>query len=503
MYDDPWFDPADPEDIAAAEPSRFLSGCGCLFPIVATILIASMVGSSILAHIVITRGEHRADSTEVNSAPLIAATEATAEPATVVAAAAALPTAEPSTNVFVPEINRIAIVNSDGQIETMSPSGEDRRALTLPSDNMLFELPTWTPDGERLAVIGNRMSGSGIYVLEDVPRQGSLIDHQVYFSALEPPIYLYWSPDNLKMGVLTNHARGVLGLNIIAGDGTSDRRLVATGAPLYWDWSGDGRRLLVHAGREQAGNTLALIDLDDLPQAEKLADPGEFQAPGIGQGGRYWAFAEETEGGLSSLVVLNTQTGQRTGQDGVDSLALGWSPARDEIAFTNGAFNDHPFWGPLHVLDVVTGEERILTTQTVLAFFWSPDGRKIAFVTLDDLDYDDSINAARPEKSRRTSRMARLPVAQPGHWLLTLSVVDVETGQGLRLLDFEPTQLYLSQFLPFFDQYALSHRIWSPDSSAIILPVSENGRNVILIVPTQGGRPHRLAEGEIGFWSRN
>jgi TolB protein len=87
--------------------------------------------------------------------------------------------------------------------------------------------------------------------------------------------------------------------------------------------------------------------------------------------------------------------------------------------------------------------------------------------------------------------------------MLTLSVIDVESGTGLRLLDFLPTVAYLSQFLPFFDQYALSHRIWAPDSSAIVLPVREDDANRILVVPVGGGRPYRLAEGEIAFWSHN
>ena len=33
---------------------------------------------------------------------------------------------------------------------------------------------------------------------------------------------------------------------------------------------------------------------------------------------------------------------------------------------------------------------------------------------------------------------------------LTLSVFDIEAGEGLRLLDFEPTIPYLAQFLPYF-----------------------------------------------------
>lgn len=87
--------------------------------------------------------------------------------------------------------------------------------------------------------------------------------------------------------------------------------------------------------------------------------------------------------------------------------------------------------------------------------------------------------------------------------MLTLSVIDVESGTGLRLLDFQPTVAYLSQFLPYFDQYALSHRIWAPDSSAIVLPVREDDANRIYVVPTDGRRPYYLADGAVAFWSRN
>lgn len=502
MYDDdPWGDLVDPDDFDEAESTRSLSGRGCLFLAITVILIASLVGSSILTYFAITRSQSRVNDDQLGARQSIVAPGPTAAPATVIAAAAALPTSEPPAPELIPEINRIAIVNGEGQVETMSPSGENRRILTLSSDNALFQFPAWTPDGRHLAVIGSRMNGSGIYVLEDTARTGSLLEHQVYFSADEPPIYLFWSPDNVTLGFLANHARDTLGLNVIAGDGTSESRLLATGAPFYWDWTDDGRQLLIHAGQTRADDTLALIDLNGDPQAGNLANPGEFQAPGVGPGGRYWAFAEATDDGFSSLVVIDTQTGERMALGKVGSLALGWSPAGDQIAYTNGAANEHPFWGPLHLLDMTTGDDRQLTTQTVLAFFWSPDGRQIAFVTLNNLEFDDSINAALPDKSRHMSRVAEVPAAQPRQGFLTLSVVNVETGQGLRLLDFEPTRVYLSQFLPFFDQYALSHSIWSPDSRSIVLPVREDGRNSILIIPAEGGRPNRLAEGDIGFWS--
>ena len=166
----------------------------------------------------------------------------------------------------------------------------------------------------------------------------------------------------------------------------------------------------------------------------------------------YWAFAEESEG-LSSLVVVDTQTGERRSFEPSDSMALSWNPTGDQLAFTNGSADTHPFWGPLRVLDVAAGQTRLLARQTVLAFFWSPDGRSIAYITLNGTIEDEGINAL--AKTRHLAKWAR--PTQQTQGFLTLSVVDVASGQGLRLLNFEPTIVFLTQFLPFFDQYALSH----------------------------------------------
>jgi TolB protein len=468
-------------------------------------LIASLAGSSLLTYFAIVRSDFeraqpvipsvRAERVEVQLAP-------TSAPATVAAAiptAVATLTAEQSAPTA--EVNRIALVNDQGQIETMSPHGEDRRVLTLESDDAIFQFPAWAPDSQRVAVIGSRFSGGGIYVLEDAARTGSLVERQIYFSDEETPFYLFWSPDSSHVAFLANYSSNSMGLNVVAGDGTDRSRLLATGAPFYWDWSADGRQLLIHSGSDRFDQTLALIDLEGATQADNLATPGDFQAPDIGPDGRYWAFAEQVEDGLSSLVIIDTQTGERQSYEEGGSIALNWSPTRDQIAFTNSGTGDHPYWGSLRVLDAVTGEVRLLSTRTVLAFFWSPDGRSIAFITLGRDERNDGDIVGAPQKSRTFGRVANVPVQQSSRGFLTLSVVDVETGQGLRLLDFEPTATYISQFLPFFDQYALSHRVWSPDSSALVLPVREDETDMILVVPARGGRPYHLAEGDIAFWS--
>lgn len=504
MYDDdPLPDPFDFNDSDFDDSLPATRGRSCLSITLTLIIIAGLVFSSVLTYFVYQRQEEKRVTVDIlpESSALVAGP--TADPATVVAAAAAplpTPVAAPPTS---PAVNRIAIVNQDGQIETMSPSGADRRVLTLASDQTSFQFPTWSPDGKQIAIIGTRALSGAIYVLNDAARTGILRDHQLYYSVNELPIYLFWSPDNQNLGFLANRPRDSLSLNVIAGDGATDSRQLATGNPLYWDWSDDGRQILAHAGSRGTDDTLAVIGLDGETGADNLAIPGVFQAPGIGRDGRYWAFAEQSDGGLSSLVVVDTQTGERSMHQQVGSTALSWSPTRDQIAFTKGAISGHPYWGPLYILDVATGEERVISTRTVLAFFWSPDGRQIAFITIANNIEDEGIYAATTEKSRSIGRLVSLPEAQFGQGFLTLSVFDIEAGEGLRLLDFEPTIPYLAQFLPYFDQYALSHRIWSPDSQALVLPVRDESGNSILIVPTIGGRPYPLAAGDIAFWSHN
>jgi hypothetical protein len=60
----------------------------------------------------------------------------------------------------------------------------------------------------------------------------------------------------------------------------------------------------------------------------------------------------------------------------------------------------------------------------------------------------------------------------------------------------------VSQFLPYFDQYALSHHVWAPDSSTILLPlIDPTGRDRLVALPADGSPSSRTFDGEFGFWS--
>jgi len=60
----------------------------------------------------------------------------------------------------------------------------------------------------------------------------------------------------------------------------------------------------------------------------------------------------------------------------------------------------------------------------------------------------------------------------------------------------------VNQILPYFDQYALSHRLWAPDSASIILPlVDSSGGTQIVVVAADGTDSRPIADGVSGFWN--
>jgi TolB protein len=64
-------------------------------------------------------------------------------------------------------------------------------------------------------------------------------------------------------------------------------------------------------------------------------------------------------------------------------------------------------------------------------------------------------------------------------------------------------EAYVRNVLPYFDQYALSHQVWSPDSQAIVLPLDDaTGQTMATVLDVDGGDPRPIAEAVYATWSR-
>lgn len=400
---------------------------------------------------------------------------------------AVLPFATPDPSQVV---NRIVYVDEARQVVSLMPDGSDVRMLT--DAQQRFQFPAWSPDGRSIAVIGTDVTGVGLFVLagdqtEQAPRP-------LYADRRNAPFYLFWSPDSKQVSFLANHPDG-MGLNIVPADGSADSRLLTTGGPLYWDWTSDSSQIFIHSGFAGENSRLELLEADGDGMGDTVAAPGYFQAPGISADGRYWAYAEEISGVNSHLVIVDRQSGTMEQQRHAGLVAFSWSPTANQIAFTNGSEqNNGSFIGPLRLMDAATGKVRVLSQEPIVAFFWSPDGRYLAAISVGRTG-DGDINALAGKNAvSKGNQQQSLP-------RLRLLIYDVTLDEGRTLFSFVPTVPFATQFLPFFDQYALSHRLWSPSSDALVLPMEVNGRSQIFIVNIANGQKRFLADGMMPFWS--
>ena len=399
---------------------------------------------------------------------------------------------------------RVAFINPQGQLVTVAPDGKNQRVLTPPTRR--YQFPAWSPAGDELAVIGSGPEGSSVFTVAD--REGAKV--QTLYEGPAGPIYLYWSPDGEKVGVL---ASGEGGLELqVAGSGGKAQK-VASGSPLYWQWSRDSERLLVHTGVLE-DSEVAFYTLEGR-SGQPLGTPGLFNAPGLSPSGRYLAYAELDSGATRIVLRGNTKENaalrREVPYEGF--AALSWSPADDRLAIMNPPAAVRLPYGPVRLLDAETGDLTPLVNTTAVAFFWSPDGKQMAYIAprrQNDGQVTQLLRAPSLRTASTQSDIAQLETARsetaPGALnivqapLLELRVVNVKTGADRLLLPFTPTPLFVDQFLPFFDQYALSHRVWSPDSAALVLPLQSSDGPKVVVVPLSG-EPSVLADGEMPFWS--
>ena len=121
------------------------------------------------------------------------------------------------------------------------------------------------------------------------------------------------------------------------------------------------------------------------------------------------------------------------------------------------------------------------------AFFWSPDGQKIAYF---------SPETGGPSASLFQTVSQTKPSAN-----LVVRVYDRISGDTKEVATFAPTVSF-QQVLPYYSQYQRSATIWSPDSQNLVLSgVDSTGENVIYTVGADGSQFQKIADGDLAFWS--
>lgn len=375
-----------------------------------------------------------------------------------------------------PAAQTLLVLGGDRSL-TLLDGGEGRTVAEDVSPE-LFHYPSTASDGERIVYISRDDEGTALFGLN----LGTGERTELYRSRESPPLYAAWSPDGRNVSFLTSRRGGGLGVHIVPADGSAGAEEIGTAAgSSYFAWRPDGGELLLHTGGGDGslGRVATYAPGNPEPLSE-LDDPGFFQAPAWSQDGQAFFYVAQpaVEGGLTPERIESVLT--RVAADGSSPRAVvsekqaailfTRSPRSDDLAYVTvgpGGF------GALKVVDGAGGEALTLSRpdEAVPAFFWSPDGSQIAYLTFDR-------GAAGPPE-------------------FTWHLVAREGGEVRDMASFTPSQAFAA-LVGFFDAYTISLELWAPDGSAIVYG-SDDG---VYALDVATGEPRRQSDGVLGLWVR-
>lgn len=367
----------------------------------------------------------------------------------------------------------IVIQQTDGNLVLSDEQGQTR-PLTTDADGqrLAYLFPTPAPDGRSVAAVAVRhaaASASAALVVVGVDGQRTTLFDQPDRS----PFYLSWSPDSAKIAFLTSTTGG-MALHAALSNGQEQPRQIAPGQPSYFAWSPNSQRLLLHiGGSAREGGSLQLYEWGAVEPQPLTAQPGRFQTPGwLPDGQRALAVVQQDDGAALATIDAGGAVEQRL-TSVTDSTLFVPAPDATHIAYVTLSSEGT---GRLHVLRSDGSDKREIDATTVVTCFWSPNSQRLAFLSVV------------PNDIQTAARAQRVPQ-------LRWSVLTLADGQVRDFAPFEPSVTFLS-LLPFFDQYAQSHRVWDRAGSRLLY-ADDTGVNTLDVTT---GQSQRIGPGVLGLW---
>lgn len=370
--------------------------------------------------------------------------------------------------------NRLLVQGADGNLYTIRPDGSERVAITNDATSLhQYSQPTWSPTGSRIAWAAvDARTGDLKGALTVSQFDGKEREH---FELPFAPFYMQWSPDEAYLAYLSNwqnlnQATATIALRLVDFGAEEEKISTLTeGQPLYLAWSPESDRILIHIDNDRLeywnilGEGAALTQTFAAFPAPQWSDDGNLLLYALGESS-------------DQQLVLANLAGQLTQEitDYEQNISFSLSPNNTHVAYAVSPSNiAAAAFGPLYVVELSNGRTRELTSKAVMAFFWSPDGTKLAYLATDD--------------SGETVRL---------RW----HVWDGTSSKPYAAI--VPSQTFFQAYLAFFDQYARGMNIWSPDSKAFAYAALDDtlGNN-IWVQKLDEAEPQRVARGVYASWS--
>lgn len=395
----------------------------------------------------------------------------------------------------------LAVVRADGNITLFDAEGQNPVALTRNANprTRIYLWPTWSTDG-RLAYFGASVAPGDSYRLRVFVVEKTGDPPQIAYSSEDDIFtYAYWSPGDCPEGdcrdlalLFTPSGGNGLAVRMIRDrDGQFTDKIIGEAAPFYYSFSPDGQKMLWHRFARQ----LDVYDVKGDAATKLDDDPGAFQAPMWSPvpGDERLLFAiKGSETGRTDIVIADGDERQTLLSNQAEPVSFAWSPDALHIASVAGSEK-------LRVTEVKTG--RTVATsqeQNIIAHFWSPQSDRVAYLIITRDAITTTSYSPNGNTSDGTGRLAQAPPT------LTWFVLDIKTGKAETLTSFIPTRDMI-YYLNFFDQFARSHSLWSPDGRYLAYgSLERSGASNVMLADTRNpGKSVLVSDGAIGIWSWN
>ncbi len=387
------------------------------------------------------------------------------------------------------ETSRLVYVGGDGDVyEAGYGDGNESEPRRLTwgwsegeddDGRLQYVWPSYSPDGSHVACFGVGAGESAHAGLYAVAEDGVAM-HEIWRMYEAVPICESWSSDSRHIALLLQNDRGLaLEIADIASPGKT--RKLDGGAPLFWSWSPAGPLIAVHTGgsRTVYGDArMSVFRIDEGVEELARLEPGEFRTPSWSPDGNRVAYVE-ARGGDEFLAFYRVA-------DGVSEIVcpveghtvMLWSPDGTKLAMSQALGDTPHLFSGVTLVDACTGARETVNDNSVVSFFWSPCSQKLVSISLEENSGMD--------------------------W----TVFDVQ-GMKQRLSSrFYPSRESV-YFCWFFDQFASSHPLVSPDGQRLVFAghmADPDGRrvegesSVYLAELTGDGPVERLADGQFACW---
>jgi len=329
--------------------------------------------------------------------------------------------------------------------------------------------PTWSPFADK--IIWTEITDENCYLIvypTSFPNTLSVYD------CYAPSFYTFWNRDGTQVCYLSSSSSQI-DLTLIDLENPKLNKILTEGRPVFYSWAWDRNALIVNKNSKTlefinsiTGSKTPLSPPVYLSGGLNIARPAtqiHFPTPLWRSDNKLIYTCEillepsevpqkSEEESDPTFIRLFTSKQETSKVEALVMADLNGNIVKEIVRFQGNisfvhsldnkyiahCVSDAYLWGMLSVVDTQFNKQYSIDTEPVLAFFWSPNSRYLLYTKLTAVPRQD--------------------------WWLQWSVWDSHTKLYTNYANFKPSDSFFRNYLQFYDQYAQSMQLWSPDNNA-------------------------------------